>query len=166
MPKPIINSLFPSFECRKGIRPFPKPYRGIERRSVSDEEFYEQELRTSEERKRNTRAMIGRNNRVRSTLTGIKTNKLIDSEDVLLSTPEYDEFTDVLSSRAQVQVTDEKKEEIMESWMKRLHFVTIPIHQFGNWIPLVTSRWYCSGHGCGFDQVSFEKKAGETIKLI
>ena len=70
-----------------------------------------------------------------------------------------------LSNRAAVESNDVTKK-FLEQWMKRLHFITIPTYQFGNWIPLVTSRWYCSGHGCGLDQASFEGKAGMTIVFL
>lgn len=45
-------------------------------------------------------------------------------------------------------------------WMKRLHFVNTSLHELGNFIPLVMSRWYCSGHGCGYDQVAVEGQEG------
>ena len=55
------------------------------------------------------------------------------------------------------------KYKYISNWLDRLHFVTIPIYQVGNWLPLVMSRWYCSGHGCGLDQVSVENKEGEIL---
>ena len=44
--------------------------------------------------------------------------------------------------------------------MKRLHFVNQSVLDLGDFIPLVLSRWYCSGHGCGLDQVAVEGKEG------
>ncbi|XP_047136930.1 uncharacterized protein LOC100204111 isoform X1 [Hydra vulgaris] len=54
----------------------------------------------------------------------------------------------------------------ISNWLDRLHFVTIPIYQVGNWLPLVMSRWYCSGHGCGLDQVSVETKEDGDVQFV
>ena len=55
---------------------------------------------------------------------------------------------------------------LKDSWMKRLHFVNQSVLEVGNFIPLVLSRWYCSGHGCGLDQVAVEGKEGAMIDFI
>ena len=149
-----------NFPHRKGVSQFPKPYRGIERRSVTDEEMFEEDLAKASKWKHSVRAMIARKYKLPS-FRSTESDSDTDAEDILIEKPAYDEFTDIASSRTQVEVLDEKKQDFLESWLKRLHFITIPVHQFGNWIPLVTSRWYCSGHGCGLDQISFEGKAGE-----
>ena len=52
---------------------------------------------------------------------------------------------------------------LKENWMKRLHFVNQSVLEVGNFVPLVLSRWYCSGHGCGLDQVAVEGKEGLFI---
>ena len=52
---------------------------------------------------------------------------------------------------------------LKENWMKRLHFVNQSVLEVGNFVPLVLSRWYCSGHGCGLDQVAVESKEGLVI---
>ena len=44
----------------------------------------------------------------------------------------------------------------MTNWSSRMHFATFPVSSLGNWIPRVLSQWYCSGHGCGFDQIVVE----------
>ena len=53
---------------------------------------------------------------------------------------------------------------LKENWMKRLHFVNQSVLEVGNFIPLVLSRWYCSGHGCGLDQVAVELKEGICMR--
>ena len=58
------------------------------------------------------------------------------------------------------KINKKGKYKFISDWLDRLHFVTIPLYEVGNWLPLVMSRWYCSGHGCGLDQVSVEKKQG------
>ena len=134
----------------------------MERRSLSDEEWYDERPMKRSERLPSARAQIAKNYRLHS-LSTLVGDSVLDTDDPLIETPSLDEFMDIASSRAEVEVKQmktERKQAYLESWLKRLHFVTLPIYQFGNWIPLVTSRWYCSGHGCGLDQVSFEGKAG------
>ena len=58
------------------------------------------------------------------------------------------------------------KDKFIEDWLNRLHFVTLPLYQLGNWIPLVMSRWYCSGHGCGLDQIAVERKQEGDILFV
>ena len=111
------------------------------------------------------RALIAKNYRLHS-VGSFESGSEMGTEDLIIETPSYDEFTDYVSNRMQVEMRDEKKQDFTESWLKRLHFVTLPVHQFGNWIPLVTSRWYCSGHGCGLDQLSVEGKAGKLFICI
>ena len=96
----------------------------------------------------------------------IKITRIFEGDgSVLFEEPSPDEFKDTFSLRTKVENKAKEKKEFLESWLKRLHFVTIPVYHFGNWIPLVTSRWYCSGHGCGLDQISFEGKAGNFFIL-
>ena len=59
------------------------------------------------------------------------------------------------------RILQKGKYRFISDWLEKLHFVTVPIYQVGNWLPLIMSRWYCSGHGCGFDQISVEGKDGE-----
>ena len=51
-------------------------------------------------------------------------------------------------------------QEFQNSWNRRVHFATFPVSTLGNWIPRVLSQWYCSGHGCGFDQIVIEHDNG------
>lgn len=52
-----------------------------------------------------------------------------------------------------------------ESWISRLYFATFPVSTLGNWIPRVLSQWYCSGHGCGFDQIVIENAKGKNTSM-
>ncbi|XP_078376545.1 uncharacterized protein LOC144659900 [Oculina patagonica] len=52
------------------------------------------------------------------------------------------------------------KKSFFESWISRMYFATFPVSTLGNWIPRVLSQWYCSGHGCGFDQIVIENAKG------
>lgn len=49
------------------------------------------------------------------------------------------------------------------SWVPRVHFAVYPVSTLGNWIPRVLSQWYCSGHGCGFDQIVVENVQGKEL---
>lgn len=76
---------------------------------------------------------------------------------------EGDDMTEFDSSALEDRVKrilQKGKYRFIGDWLEKLHFVTIPIYQVGNWLPLIMSRWYCSGHGCGFDQISLEGKDG------
>lgn len=48
-----------------------------------------------------------------------------------------------------------------DSWRSRVHFAVFPVSTLGNWIPRVLSQWYCSGHGCGLNQIVVENDKGE-----
>jgi hypothetical protein len=61
------------------------------------------------------------------------------------------------------EIVDGGSEKLKSSWMSRLHFVNQSVLELGDFIPLVLSRWYCSGHGCGLDQVAVEGKEGFMI---
>ena len=52
-----------------------------------------------------------------------------------------------------------------KKWKKHLHFIRLPVSQSGNWIPRVLSQWYCSGHGCGLDQLVIENEKGTKGRL-
>lgn len=52
-------------------------------------------------------------------------------------------------------------QEFSLSWISRMYFATFPVSTLGNWIPRVLSQWYCSGHGCGFDQIVIENAQGK-----
>ena len=54
------------------------------------------------------------------------------------------------------------KKDFFESWISRMYFATFPVSTLGNWIPRVLSQWYCSGHGCGFDQIVIENAKGNN----
>ena len=58
------------------------------------------------------------------------------------------------------EIVDGGAEKLKSSWMSRLHFVNQSVLELGDFIPLVLSRWYCSGHGCGLDQVAVEGAEG------
>ena len=53
------------------------------------------------------------------------------------------------------------KQDFSLSWLPRMYFATFPVSTLGNWIPRVLSQWYCSGHGCGFDQIVIENAQGK-----
>ena len=71
------------------------------------------------------------------------------------------EFESIFSKMKGNEESEDGKKEFIKDWMKRLHFVTLPVFQLGNWIPLVASRWYCTGHGCGLDQMAIETEKGK-----
>eukprot|EP00795_Rhopilema_esculentum_P014430 gene14430-5486_t len=147
---------------RKGQRQFPKPYRGIERRSLKENELLADYMKTHAGKKRSFLKSKATLNKGFDLFTIIEDN----DDKKLYEEPQKSELEESsLSNRAAVESNDVTKK-FMEQWMKRLHFVTIPTYQFGNWIPLVTSRWYCSGHGCGLDQASFEGKADGDVKFV
>ena len=52
------------------------------------------------------------------------------------------------------------------SWTPQVHFTVFPVFTLGNWIPRVLSQWYCSGHGCGFDQIVVENDKGDERLYI
>lgn len=58
------------------------------------------------------------------------------------------------------------KKSFIESWISRMYFATFPVSTLGNWIPRVLSQWYCSGHGCGFDQIVIENAKGNLGSLL
>lgn len=58
------------------------------------------------------------------------------------------------------------KYKFISDWLDRLHFVTIPLYEVGNWLPLVMSRWYCSGHGCGLDQIAVESQEEGDVYFV
>jgi len=64
------------------------------------------------------------------------------------------------------RILQKGKYKFISDWLEKLHFVTIPIYQVGNWLPLIMSRWYCSGHGCGFDQISVEGKEEGDVNFV
>ena len=57
------------------------------------------------------------------------------------------------------------KKDFFESWISRMYFATFPVSTLGNWIPRVLSQWYCSGHGCGFDQIVIENAQGKHLNI-
>lgn len=48
----------------------------------------------------------------------------------------------------------------VESWKERLHFVRLPVYNFGNWIPYALMHWPCFGSGCALAQVVIKSKEG------
>jgi len=57
------------------------------------------------------------------------------------------------------------KKDFFESWISRMYFATFPVSTLGNWIPRVLSQWYCSGHGCGFNQIVIENARGGILRV-
>ena len=47
-------------------------------------------------------------------------------------------------------------------WRSHLHFVTVTIPNFGNWIPRLLKQWNYNGPGCGLDQIAFFNKDGKN----
>lgn len=50
-----------------------------------------------------------------------------------------------------------------QSWKDRLHFVSLPTFDFGNWIPYALMHWPCFGSGCALAQVLVKSKEGEVV---
>jgi len=73
--------------------------------------------------------------------------------------------TSALQERVQ-SIIKKGKYKFIAEWLDRLHFVTIPLYEVGNWLPLIMSRWYCSGHGCGLDQVAVESNTDGDVKFV
>ncbi|XP_063952301.1 uncharacterized protein LOC129255975 [Lytechinus pictus] len=48
----------------------------------------------------------------------------------------------------------------------RLHFVTQPTYELGNWLPAVLMEWACQDHGCGFSQAVFKSITGSSSEVI
>eukprot|EP00794_Sanderia_malayensis_P003073 gene3073-3537_t len=137
---------------------FPKPFRGIYKEAFISEDSQEgQEHKLSGDEVNSAKIRVARSDVV------IFMRKKVTADKVY---PMDSEFRSSDSQGESSDDTESEKEKFIDSWMKRLHFVTIPIFQFGNWIPLVTSRWFCSGHGCGFDQIAFESDQTGDIKFI
>lgn len=40
--------------------------------------------------------------------------------------------------------------------LDRLHFVTVPAFELGNWIPDLLKEWRCEDHNCGYYQAVFQ----------
>lgn len=47
-----------------------------------------------------------------------------------------------------------------QSWMDRVHFVSLPTYDFGNWIPYALMHWPCFGSGCALAQVVIKSSEG------
>jgi len=58
------------------------------------------------------------------------------------------------------------KSQAVQHWKKRLHFVTLPIFELGNWIPYVLNHWQCFGSSCALTQVTIKNKKGKRIYYI
>lgn len=50
----------------------------------------------------------------------------------------------------------------VELWKDRLHFVSLPVYDFGNWIPYSLMHWPCFGSGCALAQVVIKSMEGTT----
>ncbi|EDO48865.1 predicted protein [Nematostella vectensis] len=53
-----------------------------------------------------------------------------------------------------------------QHWLRRVHFVTFPVHQLGNWIPGLLSQWACAGRFCGYDQIAVENSNGDVLNVF
>nr|XP_058954000.1 uncharacterized protein LOC131781372 [Pocillopora verrucosa] len=49
------------------------------------------------------------------------------------------------------------------SWKDRLHFASLPVYDFGNWIPYALMHWPCFGTGCALAQVVIKSQEGEVM---
>ncbi|XP_071505492.1 uncharacterized protein [Diadema antillarum] len=55
----------------------------------------------------------------------------------------------------------------VRSLKARLHFVTTPTFQLGNWIPGVLMEWACQDHGCGLSQAVFKSiDGGKSLNIL
>lgn len=52
-----------------------------------------------------------------------------------------------------------------QSWMDRVHFVSLPTYDFGNWIPYALMHWPCFGSGCALAQVVIKSSEGEVVMV-
>ena len=156
-------SVFNLIIFRRRLPSFPKPYRGIEPRSLTDQD----QIDSIYKKLRNIKQSVGSLKKHRKkhhhkprSLRSISITRTFESdESAFLEEPSPDEFKDGFSLSTDVENKVIEKKEFLESWLKRLHFVTISVYDFGNWIPLVTSRW----HGRVLDQITFEGKAGNSF---
>ena len=48
-------------------------------------------------------------------------------------------------------------------WKKRLYFASLPLYDFGNWIPYALMHWPCFGSGCALAQVAIKSKEGNRF---
>ena len=58
--------------------------------------------------------------------------------------------------------TNNKCNSWVELWKDRLHFVSLPLYNFGNWIPYSLMHWPCFGSGCALAQVVIKSSEGTT----
>lgn len=58
--------------------------------------------------------------------------------------------------------TNNKCKSWVELWKDRLHFVSLPLYNFGNWIPYSLMHWPCFGSGCALAQVVIKSTEGIT----
>lgn len=59
--------------------------------------------------------------------------------------------------------TNNKCKSWVELWKDRLHFVSLPLYNFGNWIPYSLMHWPCFGSGCALAQVVIKSTEGEVM---
>lgn len=52
----------------------------------------------------------------------------------------------------------------MNVLLERMHFVTTPAYELGNWIPDILKEWRCEDHNCGYYQASFQAESS-TVPL-
>jgi len=100
-----------------------------------------------------------RNDRKRSLIARLRSETNDEGDEVT----EFD--SSALEDRVR-RILQKGKYRFISDWLEKLHFVTVPIYQVGNWLPLIMSRWYCSGHGCGFDQISVEGKEEGDVMFV
>ena len=53
-----------------------------------------------------------------------------------------------------------------QSWKDRLHFTSLPVYEFGNWIPYASMHWPCFGSGCALAQVIFKSREGIKVMFF
>ena len=89
--------------------------------------------------------------------------------DGLLKGPNNAEYVFISTSQAAYTDTQWMKKRIVKRMKElkltqpeiaailgRLHFVTVPLYELGNWIPDLLKEWRCEEHNCGYYQAVFQ----------
>ena len=66
----------------------------------------------------------------------------------------------VVGRMTQLKVPEPEQNALLE----RMHFVTTPAYELGNWIPDILKEWRCEDHNCGYYQASFQAESS-TVPL-
>lgn len=65
-----------------------------------------------------------------------------------------------------VERTSQCRKSWTQLWKGRLHFVSLPTYDFGNWIPYALMHWPCFGSGCALAQVVIKSKEGKLQNFM